>query len=84
MMKTGIKFWPFNVVNPPYSPENQKVVKLMARYLDLPQTALAKRFALFILVVWLLWLVVTKRLTVAKLQKWKKMAGMAITMARQM
>ena len=71
MMKTGIKFWPFNVTNPPFTPENQRVVRLMCAKLDLTQSQLFKRFILFLIVIWVIWLVATKRLTIKKLRKYK-------------
>ena len=37
MVKTPAPFWPFNIVNPPYTPANQRMIQLLARQLDYTQ-----------------------------------------------
>ena len=81
-MKPVLKFWPFSVISPPYPPENQRLVRVMLRFMDVSQSQLWRRFKLLVLIILILWLVFTKRLTIAKLRKLKNGLSMAITMLR--
>ena len=84
MIKPTLNFFPFTALSPPYTKTNQKVLRLMMKYLDYTQCQLARRFVIFVIVIWLLWAIVTQRLTVKKLRKYKNAISMGITMMRQM
>ena len=80
MTKDPMTIWPFTVINPPYTPPNQRTIKLLMTKLDYTQMQVYKRLIILAIILVFIWLVASKRLTVAKLRKLKKMAGMAWSM----
>ena len=69
MLKTPVNMWPFTVIHPPYTPDKQRVMRLLMTTFDYSQMQVFKR------VVWLgilivgLWLVGTKRISLARLRR---------------
>lgn len=49
--------------------------------LDYTQMQVYKRLFGLAVLIWIVWLLATKRLTLKKLRKWKTMISMAISMA---
>jgi len=78
MLKTPVNLWPFTVIHPPFTPENQKIMRLLMTTGDYTQMQVVKRLFWFGVLIWIVWLVATKRLTLAKLRKWRKMLGLII------
>ena len=82
MVKTPINAWPFTVIHPPYTPDKQKMIKLLMVNFDYTQMQVYKRIAWFVIIVIFLWLIASKRLTMAKLRKLKMMFSMAMQAMR--
>lgn len=74
--KGVLKFYPFNVMFPPYTPDKQQMVRTLAARLNISQRALQNRVILFLVALWLLWLVATKRLTLKTFKKFWTMLKM--------
>lgn len=83
MRKVPLKFYPFSVIFAPYSEDKQQVITLLATKLDYTQGQLQKRGFILLIVLILLWLIVTKRLTIQKLRKFWMMVKMMIQMMRK-
>lgn len=81
MVKSPMNLWPFTVIHPPYPPQNQKMIRLLMTTLDYTQMQVYKRLFGLAVLIWIVWLLATKRLTLKKLRKWKTMISMAISMA---
>ena len=75
--------YPFNVVLPPYDASKQSMIKLMATKLDLTQSQIGRRMKWFAILLILLWLIVTKRLTTKTFKKIKNVFKMALMVFRQ-
>lgn len=78
MMKHPMNFYPFNVVFPPYTPDKQRIVNILTTHFTMTQSSMLKRTILVLVLLYILRLIVTKRLTVAKVKKFLKMAGMLL------
>lgn len=83
MVKSPMTFWPFTVINPPYTPPNQRTIRLLMTKLDYTQMQVYKRLVILALIIFFIWLVASKRLTIAKLRKLGTMLKMAIAMMNQ-
>jgi len=77
MRKIPLKFYPFSVSLPPYTEDKQKMIKLMFRKLDITQRQLQRRIIIGLIVIYLLWAVLTKRLTIQKVKKFWTVIKMA-------
>ena len=80
LMKYSLKFYPFNVIFPPYTPDKQKMVRLLSKTLDVPQAKLLKRFIWLVIIIFIIWLFATKRITLKKIKMLKNLIGVAAMM----
>ena len=80
IQKYPIMTYPLNAVFPPFTKDKQSIILNMAKYLDVTQRKLAKRFVWFIIIIVLLWAIVTKRITVKKIRRVVNMLKMMIKM----
>ena len=80
MMKSPIKMYPFSVIYPPYTPEKQKMVKILCGMLDVPQYKFFKRTIWLLIILYILYAIVTKKITVKKVKKVFNMIKMMLQM----
>ena len=80
LMKYPLKFYPFNVIFPPYTPDKQKMIRLLGKTLDVPQAKLLKRFIWLVIIIFIIWLFATKRITLKKIKMLKNLIGVAAMM----
>lgn len=57
------------------------MIRLLMTTLDYTQMQVYKRLFWLAVLIWIVWLLATKRVTLKKLRKWKMMISMAIKMA---
>ena len=82
--KYQIKMWPFSVIWPPYTKSKQRTVHFMLKYLSANQSTIAKRLVILIILLWILWLVVTKRITWKKVKNAQNILKVALSMTFKM
>jgi aldehyde dehydrogenase (NAD+) len=82
LCKDPIKVYPYSVVFPPFTAHKQQIIGLLAKY-DYTQAQIWRGTKWFIFILWLLWLVVTKRLSVKTFKKIKGIASLAWMMMRR-
>jgi len=76
LRKAPLKFYPFNIMTPPFTADKQGMIRMLAGRLNYTQSALAKRTIWLLVLLWLLWLVVTRRLTVQTFKRFWQMLKM--------
>lgn len=69
MRKHPLKFYPFSAVFPPYSKEKKRMIRLFVDRFDFTQAQLIKRSLIVLMCAFVAWLVITKRVTIAKARK---------------
>ena len=84
MYKYQVNTYPFNVVFPPYTDHKKSIVRLFLKYLGANQSVHLKRFIIAMIFLWVFWLVVTKRITLKKLQNAKNILKVALSMTFKM
>ena len=77
LRKHVLKFYPFTINFAPYTDDKQKMIRLLAGKVDYMQSELKSKAIKAFVVLFLLWLIVTKRLTLAKLKKLWRMLKLA-------
>lgn len=83
LRKVPLKFYPFSVIFAPYTEDKQRVITLLATKLDFTQGQLKKKAIILLIVLFLLWLIATKRLTIQKVKKFWMMLKMMFAMMRK-
>jgi len=83
LRKSPLNFYPFNVAMAPFTDDKQNLIRLLATKLDYTQSQLAKRAIIIVLVLFFLFLIVTKRLTLQKVKKVYTMLKIAVAMMRK-
>lgn len=81
--KPVLTSFPYNLSFPPYTPSKIKQLTWFVTTFDISQQAMFKRVVYTFLALWVGWLIVTKRVTMKKLRKYKNMAKMLIMALRQ-
>lgn len=77
LIKPQISCWPFSKLIPPYTLDKQSLINILMKYADYTQAQLVCRFIYLIVFLWILKLILTKRLTMAKLRKLKNSINLA-------
>jgi len=83
LRKVPLNFYPFSVAMAPFTESKQSVIRLLATKLDYTQSQLGRRALVAGVILFLLWLLVTKRLTVQKVKRVWTMLKIAVTMLRK-
>lgn len=83
LRKVSLNIYPFNIMMAPFPEDKQKMIRLLISRMDYTQGQLLRRSLLIVAVLFFLWLVVTKRLTLQKVKRVWAMLKLAITMLRK-
>jgi hypothetical protein len=83
LRKHPMAFYPFEKTLPPFKEGNKiPFLKFLIKYVDVTQAQLFKRMMWFAAAIWLVWMIVSKRITMKKIRKVKGMLVMLFQMMR--
>ena len=80
--KHARNYFPFTLSCAPFNQFNIPKLQFMIKWMPGSQAKYAKMFVLFLVVIWILWLIATKRITMKKLRKYKAMISMVLQAMR--
>lgn len=78
MMKPAMNIYPWTQQFPPHTADKVNFLLMYQKYGGISERSAIKRAILAIIILYILWMIVTKRLTVTKIRKFFKMASMLL------